>query len=232
MKWILATRNPGKKREFEVLLGDAVVGLELHSLGSWPTAVPEVEEDRDTFVGNAVKKALEVSRATGVSALADDSGLEVDALDGRPGVYSARFSEEGTDSANNARLVAELRGVAPEDRTARYVAVVALALTGQDYASLFAESFERLPTSDGAAPELGEWCRVGDRAVVAFRGTCEGRIVDEPRGDGGFGYDPHFFVDDWGQRMAEVPLDKKNERSHRARAVRKLAATLRAGETP
>lgn len=225
MKWILATRNEGKKREFEVLLGEAVDGLELESLASWPDPIPEVVEDRETFIGNAFKKAIEVSRATGISALADDSGLVVDALDGRPGVYSARFSDEGTDEANNARLVRELAGVPMKERTARYVAVVALALTPADYSELLGESFGGLPVGVGFPPE-GDWARTEDRALVAFRGTCEGRIVDEPRGGGGFGYDPHFFVDDWGLRMAEVSLEKKNERSHRARAVRALAAAV------
>lgn len=228
MQWILATRNEGKKREFGVLLSEAISGLSLHTLSSWAGEVPEVVEDHDTFIGNAFKKAVEVSLATGLSALADDSGLEVDALDGRPGVLSARYSDEGTDEANNAKLVRELAGVPDEERTARYVAVVAVALLPQDFDLLLGRRFVELPT-DGH-PAEGEWGAVDGRAVIAFRGTCEGRIVDEPRGDGGFGYDPHFYVDDWNARMAEVSLDKKNERSHRASAVRALAAALAEGE--
>lgn len=227
MQWILATGNEGKRREFGVLLSELPFEVELASLASWPETIPEVIEDRETFRGNAIKKALEVSQHTGMSALADDSGLEVDALDGRPGVYSARFSDEGTDDANNAKLVASLSGIGLEDRTARYVAVVALVLTAKDHRELFGAEVAELPEGSIDSDD-GGWFRIGDRAVVVTRGTCEGLIVDEARGDGGFGYDPHFYVPDWDARMAEVSLDKKNERSHRARAVRELDAAITA----
>jgi XTP/dITP diphosphohydrolase len=224
MQLVVATRNPGKRREFAVLLGDLLpAGTEVIDIAGWPTPVPDVIEDKETFFENAIKKAVETSLATGCTTLADDSGLEVDALDGRPGVYSARYAgEHGGDLANNALVVEELQGVPPEQRSARYVAVLALCLADDELGGSLDPGE---PVGDGT--KEGVPFRSGDRTVVWFRATCEGRIVDEPRGDRGFGYDPHFFVDDWGQTMAEVSLSKKNERSHRAAAVRKMARHFR-----
>lgn len=185
-------------------------------------------EDGLTFEANALKKALQTSIATGMTTLADDSGLAVDALDGRPGVFSARYAgEDAGELDNNALLVRELAAVPAERRTARYVAVLCLALAGDDLGRRWVGGRAALPLpADLGDAEAGVFYQAEDRVVVWVRGECEGRIVDEARGEGGFGYDPHFFVDDWSATMAEVPLAKKNERSHRAVAVRRLAALL------
>jgi XTP/dITP diphosphohydrolase len=159
--------------------------------------IPDVIEDADTFAGNASKKAREVSAATGLPALADDSGLEVDALDGAPGVYSARYAgEPHSDSANNTKLLAALAGIAK--RTARFRAVLALA------------------DVKGA---LGT-------EVITADGTCEGTILTAPRGTGGFGYDPLFFAPELGMTFAEAGLGSKSELSHRARAMRAIKPRL------
>jgi XTP/dITP diphosphohydrolase len=192
---VFATRNPGKLVELHQLLD----GLELDILSARDLDIPEVEEDGDTFAANAAKKALEVSRATGLPALADDSGLEVDALGGAPGVISARYAgPEQDDARNNERLLRELVGVPPDRRTARFHSVVALA--------------------DGAG-------RLGDRVVTAD-GTCEGVILEAPRGTGGFGYDPLFFAPELGCTFAEAGVGPKNDLSHRARAMRAMRPRL------
>jgi XTP/dITP diphosphohydrolase len=220
MQLLIATGNPGKRREFEVLLGELLPeGTRVFDLASWPEELDEVVEDGETFRDNAFKKAFQIARETGCTTLADDSGLAVDALDGAPGVYSARYAgQAATDDDNNRKLVRELAGVPLEERTARYVAVLCLVLTDDELGRYLRG---RLDQNGDAEPD-GEGSVEG-RTVVFAEATCEGRIVDEPRGEGGFGYDPHFWVDDWQKTMAEVPLQKKNERSHRAAAVRKLA---------
>lgn len=235
---LVATGNAGKAREFAVLL-EKLFDDRFFDLKSWPGDVPDVVEDGELFVQNALKKAVEVSLATGTSTLADDSGLEVDALGGRPGVYSARFAgEDATTEANNQKLVESLEDVPSDARSARYVAVVALSLVDDaQRARLLAArgvSFAEIPEVPGdikiseisrldpAAFAEGTLGRLGDRVIVWFRGTCEGQIILSPRGDAGFGYDPYFLIPDWGETMAEVSMTKKNERSHRAQAVRKL----------
>ena len=155
-------------------------------------------EDADTFAGNAAKKAREVSAATGFPALADDSGLEVDALGGAPGVWSARYAGTAGDAANNAKLLVALRDVPPERRTARFRAVLALA--------------------DVSGPL--------DDAVITAEGVCEGVVLDAPRGTGGFGYDPLFLVPELGQTFAELGVGPKGERSHRARAMQAMRPQL------
>lgn len=193
---VFATRNKGKLVELrELLAGNA--GLRVISIDEVGKDVPEVIEDADTFIGNATKKAREVSAATGLPALADDSGLEVDALGGAPGVFSARYAgEPHSDSANNAKLLAALVGVA--DRRARFRAVLALA--------------------DGAGP-LGA-------DIITADGTCEGTILTAPRGTGGFGYDPLFFAPELGMTFAEAGVGSKSELSHRARAMRAIKPRL------
>ncbi len=195
----VATRNPGKLREFQALFADVaelvIVGLDNHA----QTRTPDVVEDGDTFEANAVKKATEIARALGTLTLADDSGLEVDALEGRPGVHSARFAGAGaTDADNNSKLVSELRALADAPRTARYRVVLALA--------------------DPAGP-LGA-------SVHTEVGACAGRIQLEAHGTGGFGYDPHFVPDGFACTMAELTLDEKNRISHRAEAARKMQRFL------
>jgi XTP/dITP diphosphohydrolase len=188
---VFATRNRGKLVELRELLP----GIEVRSLDD--VHVPEVIEDADTFVGNAAKKAREVSAATGLPALADDSGLEVDALGGAPGVYSARYAGEPHDDAkNNAKLLAALAGVT--ERTARFRSVLALA--------------------DVTGPLGSE--------VITADGACEGVILDAPRGTGGFGYDPLFYSPELGMTFAEAGVGPKNDLSHRARAMRAIKPRL------
>lgn len=185
MKLVLATRNQGKVREMSELLGPQ--GIEIISLAEFPE-LGDVEEDGDTFRENAIKKASAVCEQTGLMALADDSGLEVDALDGAPGVHSARFAgEPKDDAANNRKLLDLLSGVPPEQRTARFRCVIAIAVP------------------DG-------WAYTAD-------GTCEGVIAEEPRGSGGFGYDPLFYLPEYGKTFAELDLETKNKISHRGRAL-------------
>lgn len=190
---VFATRNRGKLVELRELLP----GVEVRSLDD--VHVPEVVEDKDTFAGNATKKAREVSAATGLPALADDSGLEVDALGGAPGVYSARYAGEGhDDAANNAKLLAALAGVPADKRTARFHSVLALA--------------------DVTGP-------LGAETITAD-GTCEGVILDAPRGTGGFGYDPLFYSPELGMTFAEAGVGPKSDLSHRARAMQAIKQRL------
>lgn len=234
--FLFATGNTDKRREFESLLGDFLNPMwDVYDLNSWPESMPEIEEDRESFEGNALKKAEFGSLHTGATALADDSGLVVDALDGQPGVKSARYaSADATDEANNEKLIDELQGVPERARTARYVCVLAMVFSARKVGRAILERsrlrFRELP--EARPTEEGKLSRVDERAYLWFRGTVEGRIVDEPRGDGGFGYDPHFYVPDWDRTMAEVPLEKKNEISHRAEAVEKLRSMFRTQTTP
>jgi XTP/dITP diphosphohydrolase len=198
---VFATRNKGKLVELRQLLPDVdVIDIEdaARRIGC---EVPDVVEDADTFVGNAAKKAREVSAVTQLPALADDSGLEVDALGGAPGVYSARYagvSGHAGDTANNTKLLAALAGVPAAKRTARFRASLALA--------------------DVSGP-------LGDDVITAD-GVCEGIILDAPRGTGGFGYDPLFLVPDLGQTFAELGVGTKGDLSHRARAMRAIKPRL------
>lgn len=169
---------------------------ELCSVADFPE-LPPVVEDGQTFRENAVKKALTVAEILKEWTLADDSGLEVDALGGAPGVYSARFAgEPGDDRKNNEKLLRLLAGVPSEQRTARFRCVLALA-----------------------SPEGEVW---------TTERTCEGLIGLAPRGDQGFGYDPLFYLPELGVTMAELPEEKKNEISHRGKAMRDLLTHLQA----
>jgi XTP/dITP diphosphohydrolase len=199
---VVATRNRGKLREIVPLLADSGdLGFELVTIDDVaPDA--ELREDAFTFEDNALAKARQAAAATGLPALADDSGLEVDALGGAPGVFSARYARVGaTDAENNAKLLAALAGVPDAQRTARYRCV-----------AVFVDPARGLELS---------------RA-----GACEGRLLSAPRGTGGFGYDPLFLVHTRGvelensRTMAELELAEKNRLSHRAAAFRALAAAL------
>ncbi|MGE5528890.1 MAG: XTP/dITP diphosphatase [Patescibacteria group bacterium] len=190
---VLATRNEGKLNEVKALLGD--LDLELVDLTSYPGA-PEVEEDQPTFAGNARRKALAIAAHTGEWALADDSGLEVKALHGAPGVHSARYAGMyGDDAANMKKLLAELRDVPGDRREARFTCALALA------------------TPDGR--------------IIEAEGECKGRIGFGPKGSNGFGYDPLFFLPEYGRMMAELTEEEKNRLSHRARAIGKLRPALK-----
>lgn len=189
---VLASANPGKLREFRRLLSP--LGIEL--IAQAELDVAEVDEPHATFVENALAKARHACGLTGLPALADDSGICVEALGGGPGVQSARYAgEPRSDARNNAKLVANLAGIA--DRRAHYCCVLVL-----------------LRRSDDPEPVVAE-------------GRWHGTIVDAPRGSGGFGYDPHFLDAKTGLTGAELPLDAKNELSHRGQALRALVERLR-----
>jgi len=193
-KLIVATRNQGKVKEIKKLIGE--VPLQILSLNEI-TGIPPVEEDRDTFEGNALKKAEIVSRYTGEAVLADDSGLEVDVLGGRPGVYSARFAgENASDAGNNARLLKEMEGIEDQRRTARFRCVMVLVF-----------------------PE---------KKTVTVEGTCEGYITRQPRGSGGFGYDPVFFYPPLHCTLASLSSQEKNRISHRGEALSKVKQLIEA----
>jgi XTP/dITP diphosphohydrolase len=193
VKAVVATRNRGKLRELVPLLA----GLELE-LVTIDDVAPEAElrEEGESFEANALAKARQAAGATGLPAIADDSGLAVDALGGAPGVWSARYAGVPSDDArNNAKLLEALRGVPPARRGAEFRCVAAFV-------------------DPGAGVEL------------VRAGACRGEILEAPRGEGGFGYDPLFLVPGLGRTMAELPLTQKNQLSHRSGAFRALAAAL------
>lgn len=219
---VLATRNAHKVGEIQAILGPA---FECVDLNRFP-GVPAVVEDAPTFAGNATKKAVELARWLAGSSLlperratwvlADDSGLEVDALNGAPGVHSARFAAldaagapagNSKDADNNAKLLRLLANAPAERRTARFRCVLALAPVAEPVAR------GASPACDADEIELG---------VRIFDGACEGRIALEPRGRGGFGYDPLFVPDGWDKTFGELGESVKNGLSHRARALAKL----------
>jgi XTP/dITP diphosphohydrolase len=189
---VLATRNAGKARELTVLLHG--ISERIESLAAYPD-VDLPPEIGSTYRENAIAKARAVHEALALPAVGDDSGLEVDALQGAPGLHSARFAGPGADDqSNNERLLRELAGVASERRTARFRCVLALVR--------------------------------GPGDVVVAEGVCEGRILEAPRGHAGFGYDPLFLPDGESLTFAELPPDRKNRISHRARAAAALQELL------
>jgi XTP/dITP diphosphohydrolase len=199
---VVATRSTHKLRELRQLL--ELDGLDLVSLDE--LGIPgDPVEDGATFEANAAIKARFAARASGLPALADDSGLEVDALEGGPGVRTRRYAgEDATDADNNAKLLRELRGLPAERRGARYVCALALALP------------------DRTGPR-------GGLPLVFRRGTCRGRIADEERGSGGFGYDPLFEPagePPGGRTLGLWSAEEKNRISHRARAARAMTPVL------
>lgn len=182
---VIATGNRNKLDEIKKLLQD--LPLKIVTIADYP-GLEMPEEDQPTFRGNAAKKAETVASFSGEISLADDSGLEVEALEGRPGVYSARYAgKEGDYEANNRLLLEEMQGIPVEKRGARFIAVIAIAIPGDK--------------------------------TYFVQGTCSGRITDNPRGKGGFGYDPLFIYEPTGQTFAEMSSAKKNTISHRARAL-------------
>jgi XTP/dITP diphosphohydrolase len=191
---VLATSNPGKVREFERLLAEG--GLPLSIVGLTEVGLSAPPETGVTFAENAILKARNAAAGSGLPALADDSGLEVDALDGAPGVYSARYAGEGAgDEANRQRLIAELARVPETARTGRFRCAIAVALP--------------------------------DGTVETVEGACEGRLITEPRGTEGFGYDPLFLLPERGLTLAELSLAEKNRISHRAQATTRALPVLR-----
>ena len=192
---LLATTNPGKFAEVEACLKHLPVEIRSpHSLENYPAVV----EDGATFEENALKKARALAEFSGLLTLADDSGLEVDALNGAPGIYSARYcGEAGNDEKNNQKLLHELRHVPEEKRGARFVCALALC--------------------DPRGGELKTW------TVCA---TCEGRVAAGLRGANGFGYDPLFFYPPFGKTFGEIDRESKAAASHRGKALKKLAELL------
>ncbi len=192
MQLLVASRNRHKLKEIEAILAE--LNFELKSSADIP-GLAEVKEDAATVRDNAVKKAVETARAAKMLTIADDTGLEVDALGGEPGVKSARYAgEEATYHENNQKLLAALNGVPMEKRTARFRCVVAIA------------------DADGL--------------VDVVEGICNGTILEEERGGGGFGYDPLFIPDGQVKTFAELSPDVKNRISHRAKALQKAWAVL------
>ena len=219
---LIATRNRHKVEEIKAILGGE---MECLTLNDFPGA-PAVVEDAPDFTGNAAKKAVTLARwlaasgsAKGVDhVLADDSGLEVDALNGAPGVHSARFaaSESGApgnspDAANNSKLLRLLAPVSAEQRRARFRCVIAFT-----------------PVPGKAAKGASPTCEADEAelATEIFDGTCEGRIIDTPRGTNGFGYDPLFVPDGFRETFSELGDETKNRISHRSKALEKLRQRL------
>jgi len=192
-KMILASGNAGKVREINHLLAS-------HDTEVIPQTeydVSEAIEDGLSFVENAIIKARHAAKHTGLPAIADDSGIEVDALNHRPGIYSARYAGEGAnDQNNNARMLEELQGVAEADRTARYQCVMVFMRDADDPMPIIAQ------------------------------GNLEGRILTAPQGEGGFGYDPLFWLEEKNCAAAELSLEEKNKISHRARALNELVKKM------
>lgn len=183
---VVATRNRGKSAEIRKFLADFPIEVkDLNDFGP----IPEVDEDGQTFEENAYKKASFTAKVLGLPTLADDSGLEVQALGGKPGVYSARYAgPNATDSENNSRLLQDLAG--QQDRAARFCCVLSLAVP--------------------AGPAL------------TYEATCDGTILEAPRGDNGFGYDPLFYYQPRGKTFAEMTMEEKAEVSHRGKALQEL----------
>jgi XTP/dITP diphosphohydrolase len=202
---LVATTNPGKMKELSEMLADLAGQIEWHSLRDYP-GIREVEEDGDTFADNARKKALGYAQATGLWTLADDSGLSIDALDGDPGVRSARFAAGecpvgkpndrcAIDCANYEKVLRLLVNVPDDKRTARFQCHLCLAAPG--------------------------------RILLETAGRIEGVINRAPAGDNGFGYDPIFFIPEVGKTAAQLDADRKNSISHRGRAIAALLPQLR-----
>jgi len=190
---VLASGNKGKLRE----LGAMLEKLDIEVRPQSDFAAPEAEETGLTFIENSIIKARNACIHSGLPSIADDSGIEVDALNGAPGIYSARYAGPGADDQqNNLKLVEALKNVPAEERTARYRACLVYMRHAEDPAPLIAE---------------GVW---------------EGLIIDTPRGEHGFGYDPYFLVPKWGKTGAELDAAHKNEISHRAKALGILLAKL------
>lgn len=190
---VLASSNAGKVREINQLLAEQ----EIQVVPQSQFDTPEAEETGLTFVENAILKARNAARHSGLPAIADDSGIEVDALKGAPGIYSARFAGPACDDqANNDKLLADLEGVADEARTARFQCVLVY-----------------LRHADDPTP-------------IICQGTWEGRILHAPQGENGFGYDPLFLVPEFGCSSAELAPEQKNALSHRGQALRQLVTAL------
>mgnify|MGYP002768408488 FL=1 len=190
---IIASTNQGKLKEFKELMKG--LSVEVKSLKDFPE-IGDIEENGASFAENAYIKAKAVFDATGCLSIADDSGLEVDALDGAPGIYSARYAgEEKNDTANNEKLLSEMNVVSDENRGAQFhCAIVAIDQNGTRYDA---------------------------------EGIVRGHILRAPQGENGFGYDPLFYIEEFGRTTAELSMDEKNKISHRGKAVRQIVEILK-----
>lgn len=189
---VLASNNKGKLRE----LGELLAGHRIQVLPQSEFDTPEAVEDGLSFIENALKKARNAARHSGLPAIADDSGLEVDALNGAPGIYSARYAGDGGDGANNTKLLEALADTPDDQRSARFQCVMVFMRHAED------------PTP------------------LVCQGTWEGQILRQPQGDNGFGYDPLFFVPGENASAAELPAAIKNAQSHRGQALRALVKAM------
>ncbi len=190
-KLFVATGNAGKLREIR----DILKGIDVYGLADLDEPI-EIEEDGDTFYANAFKKANTLMQILGMPVLADDSGLEVDALGGRPGVFSARFAgEHASDEANTQKLLEELSGIPYQQRGARFVCAMCLVMP--------------------------------DGTCYSAEGETKGIILDAPKGENGFGYDPVFYVEDYQKTFSELTLEEKNAISHRGRALFQMNDTFK-----
>lgn len=193
---VLASNNQGKVRE----IGQLLAGQDMEVLPQSAFDIPEIEETGLTFVENAILKARNAAALSGLPAIADDSGLEVDALKGAPGIYSARFAgPNATDADNNRKMLAELEKTPEKERTARFQCLMVYMRHGKD------------------------------PVPIICQGTWEGRILREPQGENGFGYDPLFFVPEKNCSAAELPAEVKNAMSHRGKALQCLLQALSHG---
>ncbi len=193
-KIVLASSNPGKVREINNLLSS--YGIEVVPQSEFD--IPDAIEDGLSFVENAIIKARHASKLSGLPAIADDSGIEVDALNQQPGIYSARYSgEDADDQKNNDKMLRELKDTPEEQRSARYQCLMVFLRNAED------------PTP------------------IICQGSLEGRILTEPKGEGGFGYDPIFWLPDQNCAAAELSLEEKNKISHRAKALNALVEKLK-----
>jgi len=197
MKLVLATQNSGKISEFRQILADKSC-ISMRSLLDYPT-VPDINENRSTFAGNSIKKAIEVSKHTDTATLADDSGLEVDALNGNPGILSARYAgKNATSDQLISKVLKELEGTPDTKRTARFRCAIALVIPS---------------CTDGMVIEVVE-------------GICEGKITFQKQGEDGFGYDPIFVPLGYNQTFAELGTEIKNKISHRAKALKLITKII------
>ncbi|MBQ5748623.1 MAG: XTP/dITP diphosphatase [Oscillospiraceae bacterium] len=194
MKAVLASKNPHKLVEIQAILGK--LGMEVILQSELGIDI-DVEETGTTFEENSLLKAEAVMQASGLPSLADDSGIAVDALDGAPGIYSARYGNKNSDEERTAFLLENMQGVPDDQRAARFVCVIT--------------------------------CVWPDGRKIVARGECHGVLTHEVRGEGGFGYDPVFYVPELGKTLAEIPAEHKNAISHRAKALQEFCRIYREG---
>ncbi len=195
MDLLIATHNQGKIQEYREMLAD--LPFNIVGLGDIGLGAVDVDETGTTFEENAILKAVTYARASGRMAISDDSGICVDALDGAPGIYSARYGNMPDDATRRTHLLENMVGVPEAERTAHFVCVIAVH-----------------------HPANGR--------TMVIEGTCDGRILPEERGEGGFGYDRLFLPEDYSESFGEMPVEQKNALSHRGRAVAKLPEVLQA----